>query len=783
MIDKAKMEQLYSRVDWEAPIGSRFERAVQITAMMRGVPFTECLGAVRDKSLLTAVLLSERFSDRLLPEEKEAFLTSVNEQLQYVVNTSREDTPYALLAECTATALHLGQHALLRRMTILANLIHRHGGKMADYPKMTCALIREPFFTIEQICSYFLLKFTVYDTQFSDDDTYRYPEFFQVRDPIPRSLRSLFFACLEKNDFNYLYNLSRIFPSVTMEQLKIIPKKMMQGISGERLNPMRCIAFTAEMFERSGPDTDRKISCLTKWEDLFAQAAERIGNRRAAALANVYGLCRKIWLAPQRAAEFLSGFTPQEMPEGAMENYIMKDAQEKVFDALLRANMADLSLYISKMDDNNVYRYIELQDYPSSSPSSFAEMREIVRQLKALYAPDDLIRIFFNSKIRNTLPLTDFLRVLYEEEFDPNGTVSLQEAFSAYRFFGDIYPDPDTGEDNNVLSYSFRNDHCRIACLPRQKNGALISDREMRELQRSHRIFAFSLSEMTLDPEGEEDKLLIAADLNDPDANSFRHHRYHASILKTEQLRKLLDDRSPYPVGKICALYGYFGRKEILQPLFDSMFNELKQEYPVSLPHNMYIHKALLDCFLKRCDVPEFAAKITYSANVPENSFRGNRFLTEGKFRYLDAEITSDRYRETAENILQDYLEAASHKELDAQLLFSLYRSTSAKILLPLDRVLELLGIDGSSRIFTSRRLRLSGIAEKAEPYGPDRLLIAFRHVVNSGSTIPVLVPVSAASGLHEGSYCDLQFTGYDRNEKAFLASLRAPGNHSPAAG
>ena len=272
MIDRKRMEQLYSRVDWEAPIGSRFEKAVQITAMMRGVPFQECLAAVRNKSLLTAVLLSERFSDRLAPEEKERFLSSVNEQLVHVVETSREDTPYALLAECTATAMYLGKNALLRRMTILANLIHRHGGKMADYPKMTCALIREPFFTIDQICSYFYMKFQTYDTQFSDDDTYRYPEFFLIRDPIPSSLRRLFFACLEKNDFNYLYNLSRIFPSVTMEQLKIIPVKMMQGISGVNLNPMRCIAFTAEMFERSGSDVSRKVSSLEKWEKLFAEA-------------------------------------------------------------------------------------------------------------------------------------------------------------------------------------------------------------------------------------------------------------------------------------------------------------------------------------------------------------------------------------------------------------------------------------------------------------------------------------------------------------------------------
>ena len=405
-------------------------------------------------------------------------------------------------------------------------------------------------------------------------------------------------------------------------------------------------------------------------------------------------------------------------------------------------------------------------------------MREIIRQLKAIYSPDELIRIFFNSKIRNTLPLTDFLRVLYEEDLAANETISLQDDFASYRFFGDIFQDPDTGENNNVLSYSFRNDHCRISCLPSQKNGEPISEHVIGELQRSHRIFSFSLTEMTQDPEGEEDHLFVTADLNDPDAGSFSHRRDHAAILRQDQLSAILERRSPYPVGRICSLYDLFGNKEILPPLFDIMFNELKQNYPVSLPHNLYIHRSLLACYLRRSDTYETASKIAYSANVPENNFRGNRFLSEGKFSFLAAEILSDKYRDTAEKILQNYLEAVSRNNRYTKLMFSLYCSTAVKVLLPLDQALKLLEINADSRVFSSKRLRLSGIAEKTEPSGADQVLISFRHVVNSSSTIPVRLSASSASGIRDGSYCDLQFSGYDRDEKVFLAEARAPRNN-----
>ena len=423
--------------------------------------------------------------------EESAALNAVYEE---VLESGREENDPARLAELTLAALYTFEKQAPRIVRRSAGLAKKDRRFLEAYDRHIVRLVKLPFYPKSNIVQLLRFKYHSYDTERRYDDIYllarQLPQLTDIRRPEP--LINLFHEVLENHDFKYLWVLSRMFPTATLEKLQISQEELVAA--GRELSEpfTHYVCFCDEMVKRSCREEEEQMSAL---EEFYPKLKESLqaNHPETIALVDVLHLCNGICLQPERREELLSGDAPGKVLSFELQDgYVMKQ-QEKAFRSLIADSPELVLSFIRMLGENNLYAFSETRDYRYAEGVSYITAAHWTLALKQHYIQEECVEIYMNSILRSVYPLTSFLRELLlekrtpvrpaDENSDPVFyTKVIKKLFRPYVCFGKFVYNADLNS-TEIVSYSFRNDMTRTLYSGKDIAGTPLG-KEVRELVR-----------------------------------------------------------------------------------------------------------------------------------------------------------------------------------------------------------------------------------------------------------------------------------------------------------
>ena len=475
-----------------------------------------------------------------MTDEESAALNAVYDE---VLASGKEEEDPSRLAELTLAALYtFEKHAphLVRRSSALSRRDRRF---LEAYDRRIAQLIKLPFYPRSNIVQLLRFKYHTYDTVHRYEDIYLLVKQLPLLTDIRRTepLIKLFREVLDNRDFKYLWVLSRIFPTATLEKLQITREEL--AAAGRELSEpfTHYVCFCDEMIKRSCREEQDQMREL---EAFYPQLKEslQISHPETINLVNVLRLCNGICLAPEKREELLAEATPGKVSRFELQDgYVMKQ-QEKAFRALITSSPELVLPFVRMLGENNLYAFSEKRDYRYAESISYITAAHWTLALKQHYSEEECVEIYMNSILRSVYPLTSFLRELLLERRTPEHpadensdpvfyTKVIKKLFRPYTCFGKFVYNADENS-TEIVSYSFRNDQTRTLYYGKDIAGTPLA-REVKELVRTKkpikkgaRTIAFRLEKIDFMNDLYDHNVLRAKVLPEvPDTESFRTTR------------------------------------------------------------------------------------------------------------------------------------------------------------------------------------------------------------------------------------------------------------------
>ncbi len=472
--------------------------------------------------------------------EESAALNAVYEE---VLESGREENDPARLAELTLAALYTFEKQAPRIVRRSAGLARRDDTFLEAYDRRIAQLVKLPFYPRSNIVQLLRFKYHSYDTAHRYDDIYllakQLPLLTDIRRPEP--LVKLFHEVLANRDFKYLWVLSRMFPTATLEKLQISQEEL--AAAGRELSEpfTHYVCFCDEMVKRSHREEAEQMREL---EGFYPKLKESlmISHPETVALVDVLRLCNGICLLPEKRAELLSETAPGKVSGYELQDgYVMKQ-QEKAFRSLIASSPELVLSFIRTLGENNLFAFSEKRDYRYAESVSYITAAHWTLALKQHYSEEECVGIYMNSILRSIYPLTSFLRELLLERRTPEHpadensdpvfyTKVIKKLFRPYVCFGKFVYNTEENS-TEIVSYSFRNDQTRTLYNGKDIAGSELG-REVRELVRTKkstkkgaRTIAFRLEKIDFMNDLYDHNVLRAKVLPEyPDTGSFRTTR------------------------------------------------------------------------------------------------------------------------------------------------------------------------------------------------------------------------------------------------------------------
>ncbi|MBR2802297.1 MAG: hypothetical protein IKE21_06870 [Erysipelotrichaceae bacterium] len=495
-----------SLIDWEGDPYQVITRSRQLCEYLLArdpSQIPDLLEKLLEKQPFAAAVCYRLAKNILNGEERKAFYDGL------YVQDSRLDRFHIdieRLAQLTAACLCVGYRDQLNYLIRVSIRLMRTLRSREEFQKAMERYLDLSYFDVGDYAFYLDLKYSNLPADVADDDLYYTRKAIPLGERVPGELRKVVMTAMLDDRFSYLYSLCRLFPTVTRQQLGIRRRDLLHKAEGLQAEFPRFLAFSEEMYVRSAPSPEEKAEASRSWCREMQAVLPRQGS-----FLEMYALCRCVFFCPQNAKSFFHKLEKTPIDPVVLYGFLVKDVQEKAFDALLKKAPQYLPAFIETLDIHNVYRFQANRDYASATPVSHAALRELLRRFRHGMSSEEAVDVYMNSHLRSVLPLTSFLSFLPGFPGE-EGKDDIERYFRKYRCYGRLQEREGNYE---LLSFSFRNDFTRI--LPE----AGIPEESLKRCLRERRTVGFDLTGF----ENREGELFLHARIVPEDRNASRFLR------------------------------------------------------------------------------------------------------------------------------------------------------------------------------------------------------------------------------------------------------------------
>ena len=420
-------------------------------------------------SFLTELLPVNNLISRILKKQYREYMSDEQSQ-QY--NRMYESTlrGYRQIESEEELALYTAS-ALLSRSRTAAFIITESAYRAAEdkdkdknflkkYNEAFMALYQLDFLSANDFVQFILYKFQIYNRRLRYDDLFcNYTPIIINPARANNPLKELMKQAINKNEFKYLWHLTRILPNMTMEMAEITEESLLEA--GKKLTSNQYahyINFCIRMTMRSSEDPQEKLKLLKDCCDKLCSVLSE-SRPEEVPFVRLMQLLGSVQLDFDNFMHYLNEYEYQRADRRDIANEHLRDLTDQVFEMLFNYRPSMVLAFIEKLKDNNPFHYSEYRDFLYAKRRANSTCRQWIETLGEHFEQPQIRDIFMNSVLRSCYPLSLFISDLLRA--DSPARADLLQFLKGYRFVGQIIKN-EVKDRYELSSYSFRNENCLI---------------------------------------------------------------------------------------------------------------------------------------------------------------------------------------------------------------------------------------------------------------------------------------------------------------------------------
>ena len=706
------------------------------------LPFNACITNI----------VFRRFRRLFSEEERSRFLERVR---QYAEEYLVSERPYNFyLANLTITGIYLNDLELIIRALQKNREVNVSPKGQKSFRRCCQELLNLPVFTANQQCSYILNRYLHSDFRDAEDELFNYGRIIELRET-PEEIKTLFRQALEKGQYEYLYSLIKVFPTVTLAQLETAPEELIYRRSeADNVRFLRYMAFSWEMQQRSCQDEDT-LALLADWYRFVRQQLDPLSQSKYLSILAFYHFNQRLALDPQHAEVILHEYSLEPIGYPALRSFVMKDAVEAAFESLMITDPRLLPDYIRTLGRNNIFAFTAERELIATSSISFEITRKALEKLLASdLGEEEIMELYMNSRLRAGYPVSLFLWCLLELNNSEDGEVRNIEALAPYEFSGFLQRD----EENRlrVFSYNLRNDYTVIVAADVQG----LSQKIIASYIDDHRTVRFRIISLKTDRESPGNLIINAAVRLPEETGKVYSSRQYTRLYGNEEFAGMLQKQEKSG-SKLRLIFNSLMRQQLTVDNFKASLYSLRLTLR-NFRYDLICQSLMLEAMRELVnDNKRFEAVVEVSELV-ESCFRKDSVLNEEQFRQ------GQQYFQTNKAEAENLLSALKKSLLPQPLIPRTCQETVLRYLLPLDEADEFY----RQRHGIIYPLTISGYLEKKEDLDAENCLLHVRHCLDNDKTIAIQSrKISILKVVREGDFLSFNVIFRDRHTGYFRIS------------